>query len=83
MPRSPGVQRAAEQKRGCVAGDVDPSDAAVILLATLFGLGMTSGTEGEGVAPDRIRSAVRALVDGNRVADRFTRDRNPLGPMPA
>jgi AcrR family transcriptional regulator len=63
-PQAIAAYLAAEQQLGRVARDVDPSDAAVILLATLFGLGMTSNTEGEGVAPDRIRSAVRALVDG-------------------
>ena len=47
-----------------MAPDVNAADVAVILLATLFGLGMTSDPDGGGVAPHRIRSAVRVLVEG-------------------
>ena len=66
-PQAIAAYLAAEQDLGRVARDVDPSDAAVILLATLFGLGMTSDPDGRGVAPDRIRSAVRVIVDGIRL----------------
>ncbi len=63
-PQAIAAYLAAEQELGRVARGFDPSDAALILLATLFGLGMTNDPEGGGVAPDRIRSAVRVLVDG-------------------
>jgi AcrR family transcriptional regulator len=63
-PQAIAAYLAAEQELGRVAPDVDPADVAVILLATLFGLGMTSDPDGGNVAPHRIRSAVRVLVDG-------------------
>jgi len=63
-PQAIAAYLAAEQGLGRVARDVDPSDAAVILLATLFGLGMASDRDGAGVDPNRIRSAVRVVVNG-------------------
>ena len=63
-PQAIAAYLAAEQELGRVAPGFDPSDAAVILLATLFGLGMTSDPDEGSVAPDRIRSAVRVLVHG-------------------
>ena len=63
-PQAIAAYLAAEQGLGRVARDVDPSDAAVILLATLFGLGMASDPDGAGVDPNRIRSAVRVVVNG-------------------
>ncbi len=63
-PQAIAAYLAAEQELGRVAPDVDPSDAAVILLATLFGLGMTNEADGGSVPPERIRAAVRVLVEG-------------------
>ena len=63
-PQAIAAYLAAEQQLGRVTREVDPTEAAVMLLATLFGLAMTNGVEGGGLAPDRIRSAVRALVHG-------------------
>lgn len=63
-PQAIAAYLAAEKELGRVARDVDPADAAVILLSTLFGLAMTTGLEGGGLAPDRIRSGVRALIHG-------------------
>ena len=63
-PQAIAAYLTVEQELGRVARDVDPSDAAVILLATLFGLAMTSDPDEAAVAPDRIRAAVRVLVGG-------------------
>jgi AcrR family transcriptional regulator len=54
---------AAEQGLGRVRRDVIPTEVAVLLLATLFGLAMT-GPPGGGVDPARIRSAVQVLTQG-------------------
>jgi AcrR family transcriptional regulator len=63
-PQAIAAYLVAEQELGRVASDVEPEDVAVILLATLFGLGMTSDPDGAGVDPSRIRSAVRVIVNG-------------------
>ncbi len=54
----------AERDLGRVPPEVDPSDAAVVLLATLFGLAMTRGSEWGGTLDERIRAAVRLYVRG-------------------
>lgn len=54
----------AEQTQGRVRQGVDPQEAALLLLATLFGLAMTAEASALQVRPDRIRSAVATLVDG-------------------
>ena len=63
-PQAIAAYLAAERGLGRVARDVDPSEAAVILLATLFGLVMASDPDDVGVDPNRIRSAVRVVVNG-------------------
>ena len=55
---------AAEQRLGRVRGDIDPRDAASLLLGVLFTLGTMPGIGDEGLAPDRVASAVRLLVRG-------------------
>ena len=63
-PQAIAAYLAAEQRLGRVARDIDATDAAIVLIATLFGLGMTNDPAGGGVAPKRIRAAVRMLVRG-------------------
>ena len=55
---------AAEQRLGRVRGDVDPTEAAIVFLAALFGLGVTSTTTDATLDRDRIASAVQLLVRG-------------------
>jgi AcrR family transcriptional regulator len=55
---------AAERDLGRVRADVEPADAALVLLATLFGLALTASTRGEMLGPDRIAPAVRLLARG-------------------
>jgi AcrR family transcriptional regulator len=55
---------AAERDLGRVRPDVDPADAALILLSTLFGLAMTASAQQTGVPGERIRSLVRLLATG-------------------
>jgi AcrR family transcriptional regulator len=55
---------AAEQRLGRVRGDVDPREAAGILLGVLFALGMMPAIGDEGLGPDRVASAVRLVVRG-------------------
>lgn len=63
-PEAIGAYLTAERRLGRIRSHVDPEEAAVLLLATLFGLAMTAEASGRRVQPDRIRSAVAALVDG-------------------
>jgi AcrR family transcriptional regulator len=63
-PEAVAAYLAAEQRLGRVRGDVDPREAAGILLAVLFALG-TMPAMGEGnFGPDRVASAVRLVVRG-------------------
>jgi len=55
---------AAEQHLGRVRADVDPVEAAIVVLATLFGLGATPSPGGSGLEPDRLRALVRLLLRG-------------------
>jgi AcrR family transcriptional regulator len=70
-PQAFAAYLAAEQALGRVNPDIDPADTAVILLATLFGLGMTSDPDAEALPPERIRAAVRVLVNGIGVPARM------------
>jgi AcrR family transcriptional regulator len=63
-PEAIAAYLAAERDLGRVRSDVDPADAALILLATLFGLAMTASAQGTGVSVDRIGSAVRLVARG-------------------
>ncbi len=55
---------AAEQRLGRVRGDVDPREAAEILLGVLFALGTMPGFGDGGLGPDRVASAMRLVVRG-------------------
>jgi AcrR family transcriptional regulator len=63
-PEAVAAYLAAEQRLGRVRMDVDPGEAAGVLLATLFALGTMPALRDEGVSPDRVASAVRLLVRG-------------------
>jgi hypothetical protein len=62
-PEAIAAYLAAEQRLGRVRGDVDPGDAALVLLASLFGLGMTGEASGS-AGNERIGSLVRLVVRG-------------------
>ncbi len=75
---------AAERDLGRVRPDVEPAEAALVLLATLFGLAMTASAQGTAVARDRISSAVRLLARGMaEPADsgQGLSSRPPIGPQ--
>lgn len=55
---------AAEQRLGRVRADVDPATAAVVILATLFALGITSWGAGTPLDRERIAAAVGLFVRG-------------------
>jgi AcrR family transcriptional regulator len=55
---------AAERDLGRVRTDVDPGDAALVLLATLFGLAMSASTRGTTVDVAQISAAVRLTTRG-------------------
>jgi AcrR family transcriptional regulator len=55
---------AQEQRLGRVRADVDPNEAAIVLLATLFGLAVGPSSEVSGPDPAHLASAVRLLVHG-------------------
>jgi AcrR family transcriptional regulator len=66
-PGPPGALAAylaAERELGRVSPGVDPPAAAVVLLATLFGLAMTDGGRWGEAMEARIRAAVRMIVRG-------------------
>jgi len=55
---------AAEQRLGRVRTDVAPSTAAVVILATLFGLSLLPAEDGSGVDRGVLAAAVRLLLTG-------------------
>jgi AcrR family transcriptional regulator len=63
-PEAVAAYLAAEQRLGRVRGDIDPREAASILLGMLFALGTMPAIGNEGVGPGRVASAVRLLVRG-------------------
>ena len=63
-PEAVAAYLAAEQRLGRVRADIDPRDAAGVLLGMLFALGTMPAIGDEGVSPDRVASAVRLLVRG-------------------
>ena len=54
----------AEQRLGRVRADLDPQEAASVLLGMLFALGTMPTIGDEGLNPDRVASAVRMLIRG-------------------
>jgi AcrR family transcriptional regulator len=63
-PEAIAAYLAAEQRLGRVRGEVNPTEAAIVFLAALFGLGVTSTTTDATLDRDRIASAVQLLVRG-------------------
>jgi AcrR family transcriptional regulator len=63
-PEAVAAYIAGEQRLGRVRGDLDPREAASLLLGVLFALGTMPATDDEGLNPERVASAVRLLVRG-------------------
>jgi AcrR family transcriptional regulator len=63
-PEAVSAYLAAEQRLGRVRADLDPGEAATILLAVLFALGTMPAIDDEGLSPERVASAVRLIVRG-------------------
>jgi AcrR family transcriptional regulator len=63
-PEAVAAYLAAEQQLGRVRADVDPREAAGVLLGLLFALAGMPGIGDEDPGPERIASAVRLLVHG-------------------
>ena len=63
-PEAVAAYLAAEQRLGRVRPEIDPREAAAVLLGMLYALGTMPGIGDEGLDPDRVASAVRLLVRG-------------------
>jgi AcrR family transcriptional regulator len=63
-PEAVAAYLAAEQRLGRVRGDIDPREAAEVVLGVLFALGAMPGLGDEGLSPTRVASAVRLIVRG-------------------
>ncbi len=63
-PEAIAAYLAEEQRLGRVRRDIDPREAASVLLGVLFALGTISAIGDEGLSPDRVASAVRLIVRG-------------------
>jgi AcrR family transcriptional regulator len=63
-PAALAAYLAAERDLGRVSPGVDPTSAAVVLLATLFGLAMTDAGHWDDAMEGRIRAAVHMFVGG-------------------
>ena len=63
-PEAIAAYLAAEQRLGRVRADLDPREAAGVLLGVLFALGTMPAIGDEGLSPDRVASAVRLMVRG-------------------
>jgi AcrR family transcriptional regulator len=63
-PAAVAAYLTAEQRLGRIRADLDPREAAGVLLGMLFALGTTPGLADEGPNPARVASAVRMLVRG-------------------
>jgi AcrR family transcriptional regulator len=68
-PEAVAAYLAAEQRLGRIRRDLDPGEAASILLGVLFALGTMSTLGDEGPSPGRVASAVRLLVRGLEPTD--------------
>jgi AcrR family transcriptional regulator len=55
---------AAEQRLGRLRDDVEPARTAIIILATLFSLGMLPSREGAAVDPELLATAIDLLTTG-------------------
>ncbi len=63
-PEAVAAYLLAEQELGRIRGDLDPREAASLLLGLLFALGTMPAIGEEGVSAERVASAVRLLVSG-------------------
>jgi AcrR family transcriptional regulator len=63
-PEALAAYLAAEQRLGRVRDDLDPTEAAAILLGVLFALDTLPPIGDMGLGPDRVASAVRLVVRG-------------------
>lgn len=63
-PEAVAAYLAAEQQLGRVRADLDPREAAGLLLGLLFALAGMPGIGEESLSPERVASAVRLLVHG-------------------
>ena len=63
-PEAVAAYLAAEQGLGRVRADLDPVEAAEVLLGALFALGTMPATGEAGLSPERVASSVRILVRG-------------------
>lgn len=63
-PEAIAAYLAAEQGLGRIRPDLDPHEAAIVILAALFGLALTPGRRPVALDPERVDSAIRLLVHG-------------------
>jgi AcrR family transcriptional regulator len=63
-PEAVAAYLAAEQRLGRVRPEVDPREAALVILAALFGLAADQSIGDAGPSRDRLAAAVRLLVRG-------------------
>ncbi len=63
-PAAVAAYLAAEQRLGRIRADVDPQEAASVLLGILFAMGTMPGIGDERPSPIRVASAVRMLIRG-------------------
>jgi len=63
-PEAIAAYLAAEKDLGRVRSDVNPREAAVLILAALFGLAADQSSGDAGLSRDRLASAVRLFVRG-------------------
>jgi AcrR family transcriptional regulator len=63
-PEAVAAYLAAEQRLGRVRVDLDPGEAATLLLGVLFALGSMPVTGDDGPSPERVASAIRLIVRG-------------------
>ena len=80
-PEAVAAYLAAEQRLGRVRADIDPREAASLLLGMLFALGRCRGSGTRASAPTRVASACRLMVAANPAvagpsADRHDRRRS-------
>jgi AcrR family transcriptional regulator len=63
-PEAVAAYLAAEQRLGRLRPEIDPREAAVLILAALFGLAADQSIGDAGLSRDRLAAAVRLLVRG-------------------
>lgn len=63
-PEAIAAYLTAEQRLGRIRADVEPTDAALVILAALFGMAATLTQQDGGLGLGRISSAVRFFVRG-------------------